>query len=122
MEACGISKSDYFSDGISLIPLLKNNKIPQRDALFWHYPHYGNQGGSPGSAVRMGDYKLIYFFEDERKELYNLVDDIGEQNNLIDSLPTIGDDLFQMIQNWWEETDARFPSRNFMVITDENDF
>ena len=101
---------------------MKNNKIPQRDALFWHYPHYGNQGGSPGSAVRMGDYKLIYFFEDERKELYNLVDDIGEQNNLIDSLPTIGDDLFQMIQNWWEETDARFPSRNFMVITDENDF
>ena len=50
--------------------------------LFWHYPHYGNQGGAPGGAVRDGDWKLIEWYEDGRLELYNLEDDLGEQHNL----------------------------------------
>jgi arylsulfatase A-like enzyme len=118
LEASGIDNTEYFSDGISLITLLKKNKAPKRDALFWHYPHYGNQGGSPGSAVRSGPYKLIYFFEDKRMELYNLEDDIGEHHSLSDSLPGIRDALFQRIEHWWQETDARFPAPNFMVLTD----
>src|SRR5699024_2970384 len=36
-------------DGTSLVPLLRGEKHLKRDAIYWHYPHYGNQGGTPGS-------------------------------------------------------------------------
>ncbi|MCG8481326.1 MAG: hypothetical protein MI724_19685 [Spirochaetales bacterium] len=55
------------------MPLSADETSLDRDALFWHYPHYGNQGGTPASSIRRGDYKLIEFFEDRRVELYNLV-------------------------------------------------
>ena len=61
-------------DGVSLVPLLKGGEIRQR-TLFWHYPHYGNQGGAPCGFVRDGDWKLIEWYEDGRRELYNLRDD-----------------------------------------------
>ncbi len=50
--------------------------------LFWHYPHYGNQGGAPAAAVRLGDWKLIEWLEDCRTELYHLANDIGETTDL----------------------------------------
>ena len=69
-------------DGVSIVPLLRGKKM-DRGAIYWHYPHYGNQGGSPGSVIRDGDWKLILFYEKNREvELYNLRDDIGEGNNL----------------------------------------
>ena len=61
------------TEGVSLMPLSADETSLDRDALFWHYPHYGNQGGTPASSIRRGDYKLIEFFEDRRVELYNLV-------------------------------------------------
>ena len=59
-------------DGESLVPLLKGQGGLKRTALFWHYPHYSNQGGKPGGAVRQGDLKLIEYYEDGRRELYDL--------------------------------------------------
>ena len=67
---------------MSLLPLLMGKGNPDRDAIFWHYPHYGNQGGFPGGVIRMGDWKLIEFYEDNRIELYNLKEDPGEQHDL----------------------------------------
>lgn len=59
-------------DGVSLVPLLMGRgRLPDR-SLYWHYPHYGNQGGSPSAAIRDGDWKLIEFFEDGRVELYEI--------------------------------------------------
>src|SRR3984885_3136320 len=58
-------------DGQSLVPLLRGEPLAPR-LLFWHYPHYGNQGGSPGGAIRAGDWKLIEWYEDNRRELFNL--------------------------------------------------
>ena len=58
-------------DGISLMPLLRGGSAKPRP-LFWHYPHYSNQGGEPGSAIREGDWKLIEFHKDGRRELYQL--------------------------------------------------
>ena len=72
---------DQHLDGVSLVPLLKGQQIPERD-LYWHYPHYGNQGGEPSAIIRSGDWKLIHYYEDGRDELYNLADDIGEQTDL----------------------------------------
>ncbi|MCG8386441.1 MAG: sulfatase, partial [Cytophagales bacterium] len=51
-------------------------------ALVWHYPHYGNQGGDPASMLRRGDHKLIYYWETDHFELYDLSQDIGEQNDI----------------------------------------
>ncbi len=87
-------------DGVSLVPLLKGASALDREAIYWHYPHYGNQGGTPGSSVRCGDYKLIEFFEDDRVELYNLREDISEDHNLADELPDVAGRLRAMLHNW----------------------
>jgi hypothetical protein len=68
-------------DGVSLVPLLKGKAIQDRP-LYWHYPHYGNQGGEPSSIIMEGDWKLIHYHEDGRDELYHLGNDISEQNDL----------------------------------------
>ena len=68
-------------DGVSLLPLLQGKSIPER-ALYWHYPHYGNQGGEPSSIIRQGDWKLIHYYEDGRDELYNLRIDETESEPL----------------------------------------
>jgi arylsulfatase A-like enzyme len=74
-------------DGVSLAPLLrKTGELPARD-LFWHYPHYSNQGGRPGGAIRDGEDKLIEFYETGRLELYDLKTDPGESTNLVDRFP-----------------------------------
>lgn len=65
----------------SLAPLFKGGEIANRP-VFWHYPHYGNQGGEPCAIIRKGDWKLIHYDEDGRDELYQLSKDIGEQNDL----------------------------------------
>ena len=113
LEMAGLPLKDkQHVDGLSLVPLLKQKGGQGRDAIFWHYPHYGNQGGSPGSAVRMGDYKLIEWFEDGRIELYNLKDDIGEQNNLADKILQKTDQLKKMLRKWRKEVEARMPTPN----------
>jgi len=99
-------------DGKSWVPLLKGDEKIDRGPLFWHYPHYGNQGGSPGSAIRDGDWKLIIWYEDNRQELYNLKDDIGEHKNLITKNPEIADKLYGKLQAWLKEVKAKMPSPN----------
>jgi arylsulfatase A-like enzyme len=99
-------------DGKSLVPLLTEERWPGREAIFWHYPHYSNQGGKPCAAVRCGDYKLIEFFEDGSKELYDLRNDIGETNNLTKSMPEKAQKLSTLLHNWYKEVDAKMPKPN----------
>ncbi|MHB1484718.1 MAG: sulfatase [Saccharofermentanales bacterium] len=107
---------EQHKDGISMIPLLDGGKYLERDALYWHFPHYGNQGGTPGSSIRMGDYKLIEFFENGNVELYNLVDDIEEKHDLSASLPEITEKLKNKLYEWRSETDAKIPVKNIDYI------
>jgi arylsulfatase A-like enzyme len=100
------------TDGVSLVPLLKGGETVDREAIFWHYPHYGNQGGTPGSSVRAGDYKLIEFFEDGRIELYNLREDIGEARDLSGEMPEIAARLRSMLSTWRARVEARIPQPN----------
>lgn len=96
-------------DGVDLTTFLEDGTpVPERP-LFWHYPHYGNQGGSPGAAIRLGNWKLIQFFFDQRVELYDLESDVGELTNLADEKPEIRDDLLKRLHAWQQEVDARFP-------------
>jgi arylsulfatase A len=101
-------------DGVSLVPLLKEkeSRAPKRDALFWHYPHYSNQGGRPGGAVRKGDFKLIEFYEDGKLELYNLKDDWSEKTDLAAKMPEKVKELRQMLQDWRKEVGAQMPTSN----------
>lgn len=106
------SRPEQHCDGISFAPLLHGDTLSNDRPFFWHYPHYGNQGGFPGAAVRLGDYKLIEFFEDNHAELYNLADDLGEQNDLIEKMPDKATELREMLHAWQHEVDARFPTPN----------
>lgn len=95
-------------DGVSLLPLLKGGNKLEREAIYWHYPHYSNQGGMPGGAVRMGDWKLIERFEDGRVHLYNLADDIGERDDLADKSADRVAAMRAKLHAWYKEVDARF--------------
>lgn len=100
-------------DGLSIVPVLKGNTTSlSRDALYWHYPHYGNQGGNPASVIQEDGWKLIYFYEDNRSELYNLKKDIGERNNLILVETEKADYLKAKLMNWLKNTKATFPKPN----------
>ncbi|TKJ34470.1 MAG: sulfatase [Planctomycetes bacterium B3_Pla] len=98
-------------DGLSMAPLLKQQERLNRRILYWHYPHYGNQGGFPGSAIRSGDWKLIESFEDGRLELFNLKEDIGEKNNLAASMPDKTAELHKALKAWRGQVGARYPRK-----------
>jgi arylsulfatase A-like enzyme len=98
-------------DGMSLLPLLKGESLPERP-LFWHYPHYGNQGGAPSAAIRRSDWKLIEWFEDNRVELYDLAADIGEQTNLAAKEPQRVAQLREELHTWQKAVGAKFPTPN----------
>ncbi|UCE50830.1 MAG: sulfatase, partial [Phycisphaerales bacterium] len=83
-----------------------------RKAIYWHYPHYGNQGGFPGSAIRAGQWKLIECYEDGRLELYNLKEDIGERSNMAASMPAKTAELHGALKRWRDRVGAKYPTKN----------
>jgi arylsulfatase A-like enzyme len=99
-------------DGVSLVPLLHGADELEREAIYWHFPHYGNQGGTPGCSIRSGDYKLIEFFEDGRLELYNLREDLSEKTNLAQSDPQRAKRMHQLLKSWRERIEAKLPEHN----------
>jgi arylsulfatase A-like enzyme len=111
MAGLPLQKTQH-QDGVSFVPLLKNDDPPDRDAIYWHYPHYGNQGGSPGSAIRVGNWKLIRWYEDNHVELYDLSQDVEEKNNLADTEPDKVQELQEKLNVWLEEVKAKMPTRN----------
>ncbi len=113
LELAGLPlRPEQHVDGISLVPLLEGKSTLGRTALFWHYPHYGNQGGSPSGAVRAGDFKLIEFYEDGRKELYNIREDVEERRDLAPAESRKREELGEMLHFWRRDIGALMPSRN----------
>lgn len=109
LELCSIpANKQQQVDGESLVPLLRDVRQTKRQSLFWHYPHYSNQGGFPGGAVRSGNWKLIERYEDGRKHLYNLAEDIGEQNDVAHQNPEIVKQMTSDLHSWYQEVDAKF--------------
>ena len=104
--AAGV-ETDHVVDGVDLAPALRGESL-DREALYWHYPHYSNQGGIPGGAIRIGDYKLFERYEDGRVHLYNLKDDIGEQNDLAQQQPERATEMRDKLHRWYKEVDAKF--------------
>jgi arylsulfatase A-like enzyme len=98
-------------DGTSFLSVLKGGGLPERP-LFWHYPHYSNQGGAPNGAVRLGDYKLIEWYEDMSTELFNLRNDPGEHRDLAISMPDKVTELRSLLHRWRKKVRAQMPSWN----------
>ena len=97
-------------DGVSLVPLLKGKGKLEREAIYWHYPHYHGSGNKPSGAIRAGDYKLIEWYEDNSVELYNLKDDIGEKNDLAATMPEKAAELRNMLHRWLKQMKATVPT------------
>lgn len=106
LDICGIKYHNDDIDGISLVPLFEKDEMPERP-LFWHYPHYSNQGVEPGSAVRLGRYKLIDNFERERLELYDLEADISEKHDISSAHPEKTKELYKLLEEWRKLNNAR---------------
>ncbi|MBN37831.1 MAG: sulfatase [Opitutae bacterium] len=112
LELCGVplpKKQEV--DGVSLVPLLKGESISARP-LFWHYPHYGNQGGEPSSIIMEDKWKLIHYHEDGRDELYHLGQDQGEQKDLFAKEAKRAKKMRKTLDAWLRKTKAKFPVKD----------
>ena len=113
LELAGLqAEPRQHSDGRSFAGLLTGKMSPEEHPLFWHYPHYSNQGGRPGGAIRDGRFKLIWFYETGSIELYDLEEDPGEKSDLSDSLPEIAGSMKEKLDSWLRETGASMPAPN----------
>ena len=112
MLGAPVPKDDSENEGTSLTPLLRdaNGQLPKR-SLYWHFPHYYPRM-TPASAIRAGDWKLIHYYEDDRRELYNLASDPGEQKELSKVHPSEANRLYVDLQQWRERVGANTPTRN----------
>lgn len=130
--AGGKMKKDHLVDGKSIVSLIKQEGQWERNTLYWYMPLYDVQwGATPAAVIRKGKYKLISFFHDYvekehdfnyipigRVELYDLENDIGETNNLVDSLPDLAKEMEQKLYCWIMETGANVPGLNDNYIRD----
>ena len=107
LAAAAGAKVKHGLDGVDLMPVLRGESAEPR-SLYWHYPHYSNQGGIPGGAIREGDYKMIERYEDGRIHLYDLKDDIGEQRDVAEIHPEKVSQMRARLHAWYEEVDAKF--------------
>ena len=118
LEISGIKKIPENVDGKSFEPVLKNPKIEIHQNLFWHYPHYHGSGMRPAGAVRSENYKLIEWYEPKllgtvnRYELYDLINDMGETNDLAEKMPEKVKDLADFLENWRQAVGAQMPEVN----------
>ncbi len=112
MGLAGIEKHNMETpDGVSLEGILSNESEPDRKAIRVYYPHYHGSYSEPSYMVREGDWKLIYFYERDETELYNLADDIGEQNNLVDDHFDMVTRIKSEMQSWLNSVGAEQPKR-----------
>jgi len=110
--------ADYPLDGEDLSPILADPSASlARDALFWHFPGYliGNgRNQRPQTLMRKDvgarQWKIIYSYENQSWELYDLAADIGEANNLASSEPAVLAELGVQLRNWLVEIEAELPT------------
>ena len=114
LEACGLpALPNQHKDGVSIVPLLKNPSASvERETLFWHYAHWGNQGGIPGSVIREGDWKLIDFYWGKSPELYHLKTDPGEKKDLAGAHAERMRSMLGQLNAWRQSIDAIPPMKN----------
>jgi arylsulfatase A-like enzyme len=112
LEAMGATRDPAeILDGTSLMPLFSEKALPER-SLFWHYPHYGNQGGAPGAAILRDQWKLIHWFEDDRVELFHLAADPSESKDVAALHPERVERMRGELKAWQANVAAKPPIPN----------
>ena len=114
MELAGVRRVDQALDGVSILPALRDpSRVLKRDAIYWHFPGYLESyipdrvwRTTPVSTIRRGDYKLLEFFEQDRLELYNLKQDLGEKHDLASQHPQLVAELHKQLSDWRSRTGA----------------
>jgi arylsulfatase A-like enzyme len=119
LAAVGAKTPDHHHiDGVSLLPLLRGKGF-RRGPIFWHYPHYSNQGGAPAAGVREDEWKLVRFFEDDRVELYNVLSDISETTDLSATEPEVATRLNRLLDAWIADVGGLLPRPNPVQAYDD---
>lgn len=99
-------------DGISLMPMLRDESKLKRDSIYFHYPNYAfHKGNRMASAIRSGDYKLLKFYDSDSVELYDLKKDISESQNIAEEMPNKAKQLQSKLEAWLSGTNASIPQR-----------
>jgi len=124
LKYAGIENTQLELDGANLSLVLEGETETFERSLFWHFPIYlqaynkkDNENRDPlfrtrpGSVMRKGDWKLHYYFEDDGLELYDLSEDIGERNNLVETNPEKAEELLMLLKKWWKDTNAPIPNK-----------
>ena len=125
LEMAGVC--DYHTkqcvDGVSFVPMLKGEKSDNGSRpLIWNMPNNWISGDNRDygigatCTIRLGDYKLIYWYEDGKKELYNIRTDIGETDNIAESFPLLAKQLSELLSDKLRSVDAQRP---FIISTGE---
>lgn len=100
------------NDGHNLLPLLKGKEKLKNRAVYWHYPNFAfHRDNRLGSAIREADHKLIYFYDTDSVELYNLKNDIGEKNDLSGKMPQLASRLKNKLKFWLQDSGAVMPTK-----------
>ncbi|MFV9551400.1 sulfatase [Algibacter sp. PT7-4] len=103
---------EQHKDGISLKPLLEGINLEINRPLYWHYPHYGNQGGEPASIIQKEGWKLIHYWEDGHEELYKLPSTEQDTLNVILKHPKIAKTLSDNLLQWLKSVNAKYPVKD----------
>jgi arylsulfatase A-like enzyme len=98
-------------DGRDLSAVLAGGTL-DRDAIYWHYPHYHPGGATPYSAIRSGSWRLVHFYEDDRDELYDLASDPSETTDLVAKQPERARALRAQLDAWLAEVGGQLPVPN----------
>jgi arylsulfatase A len=114
LEMIGVpARPEQHTDGVSFAGLVRGDKELEREAIYWHFPHYSNHGmQSPGGAIRHGDYKLLEYFENNTIQLYNLRNDVGEQRDLSQEQPERAEKMTAMLRQWRANVSAAMMEPN----------
>ena len=113
LSATGLDlNSTIPNDGHNLLPLLKGKEKLKNRAVYWHYPNFAfHRDNRLGSAIREADHKLIYFYDTDSVELYNLKNDIGEKNDLSGKMPQLASRLKNKLKVWLQDSGAVMPTK-----------
>lgn len=113
LDLAGIPlKPKQHIDGISLKPILEGKTLDVNRALYWHYPHYGNQGGEPSSIIQFEGWKLIHYWEDDREELFKLPSTEKDELNVIKKYPEMATKLSNQLMTWLTDVNAKYPEKD----------
>ena len=108
LEMAGLDPiPEHHCDGVSIAPLLNGEPSIDREAIFWHYPHYNRHPQNfPAGVIRSGDWKLMQAFETGEVSLFNLKEDIGETTNLAAKQPKLAKRMLAKLKRWQQEVGA----------------